>query len=80
MTVEQRNGMDEWKLRVTRTVIITQTRTNKSYPDMTAEQAKEYELQMDKNEKIQSFSESLQFADENDIEISEEVQIFPVVL
>lgn len=71
--------MSDWKLQVKRTVTITQTHSNKSYPDMTAEEAKAYEIGMLDEEKLYQFSEALQFAHANDIEVSEEVQIFPVV-
>lgn len=69
----------DFKVKVTRTVTITQTHSSKSYPDMTAQQVVEYEKYMPDEEKLQQFSEALQFAHESDIEVSEEVTIFPVV-
>lgn len=71
--------MSDWQMQLKRTVTITQIHRSKSYPDMTAEEAKAYELGLLNEEKLEQFAQALQFVPECDIEVSEEVQIFPVV-
>lgn len=71
--------MSDWKLQVKRTVTITKTISNKTYLGMSSLEAKRYETDRPKDEKLLDFKEDIEFVHDTDIEVSEEVQVFPVV-
>lgn len=66
---------DVWKIRITETLTITREITNKSYPDMSAEEAKAYEEGMLIDDKIVNLAENLSYIEEKDMIYGEIVRI-----
>jgi hypothetical protein len=67
---------DENKEIVKRTTVtIVQRESLRSYPGMTLEEAAKYERELDHNEKIQMFMESLSYIEEKNLYLSQLVTI-----
>ena len=68
---------DGWNIHIEQTVTITRTLSSKSYPDMTCDQALEFEKNLAEDEKIENFIEELPYVSRDNLKYSEVVQIVP---
>lgn len=69
----------EWAIKIKRTITLTKVRSSRGYFDhdsdsnMTLEQALAFERGLDKQDKIESFMEDLEFSTDDEIELTEEI-------
>jgi hypothetical protein len=67
--------MSDWSIQIRSTVTVIQTISNRAYPDMTAQQAKDYEAGLSQAEIIQRIIEEVPYALDEDLSVSQEVTI-----
>lgn len=64
----------KWQIKINQTISITRTLSSASYPDMTVEEALAFERDLDRSEKINSFTEELPYVKDEDLQYSDNIE------